>query len=871
MKKFRTLVFLGMLLLVVPGIAQANLQRPENIRVVVDEEQNQAKLFWSEYNSSGDIDGYQFELINEPAGSSEAYQIVEDLDGQIDNKGTLSLEGFAEDTLIKLRVKSLNATIGDSPYSQEMYLRKFSQKYTEDFESLDLGSVDNQNGWNTEGNVDFQIIDTGSEEGKALTNTTGNTGFGTNQTTQGVTGESAKIRIKTRRIDDPDYEAPVIWLHGQGDRFDPANITSPRYGLTIDYGFVGSELVFKAWDDGGNTRSFGMDYTGLSGAEVQDWHYIEFETFRIPGGLQLRGTTYNKEGELLNQINNVETNNWVTFDAQRGFYGISANYSTFNISKIDVWADDFRVPPSAPEEVRATPIEEGISFSWNASDLGGATSPEGKYLLQFEQVGGGVTQDYETTDTSYTFTDLNPLAQYRLTVQAVNAEYQSTHVTSANATPGADRTAPTISNQRITFVDNNTAAGSFRIQWSTSENTKGRVTYGFQEDSTVGIEESNFSFTNNTLGTSHSATLTKLAPCTKYRGRIRVRDAANNLTTTPIDFVTKGCVGNTEIEQESNDNVANTEEKEIELLDGSELQAKVRVPQNVSTKSSLNFQIKRLVRETFLENVEIPDTLQVIAEIVNLSALEDEDSNVSEFDKPIEITLAYDDTGLTPEEEQELVIYRYGAVEWFECEPSGDCIPDGEEGFEGTGDRDGFWTPGEEWEQLSDCNVDTNANTVTCNTTRFSSFTVMKLLGGGEETETPTQEVPSQEETNSDSSPQDISGSIPGNQPNTYTNRPFASLARAVSSRNLALNVIEEETSRGNNQVEDSEDITEQENSYEEDRQKRDDQNKVAEEISNIEQDLQENPRTRWYLGATVSGILLVVIALAWMSQRRKM
>lgn len=543
-------------------------------------------------------------------------------------------------------------------------------------------------------------------------------------------------------------------------------------------------------------------------------------------------------------------------------------YSTFEIKEIIVQAEELRVPPSPPTELIASQLEEGLTFSWNASDLGGATSPEGRYLLQFEQVGGGVTQDFETTDTSYTFSDLNPLSQYRLTVQAVNAEYQSTHVTSANATPGADRTAPTISNQRITYIDNNTSAGSFRIQWSTSENTKGRVTYGFQEDSTVGIVDSNFSFTSNTLGTSHTATLTKLAPCTKYRGRIRVRDAANNLTTVPIDFVTKGCVGNTEIEQESNDNVANTEEKEIELRENSELQAKLRVPQNASTRPNLNFQIKRLVRETFIENVEIPNTLQVVAEIVNLSALEDEDSNVSEFDQPIEVTLVYDDTDLTPEEEEGLTMYRYGAVEWFECEPSGDCIPDGEEGFEGTGDRDGFWTPGEEWEQLTDCTVDTEENTVTCNTTRFSSFTIMRLLGGGNDSQedSPSEEVPVEDDANQDSTPQDISESIPDDQPNTYTNRPFASLSQAVSSRNLALNVIEEETSRTNN----SEDTSAGEDSTQssETQVKRDDQNKVAEEISNIEQELQENPRTRWYLGATVSGILLVVIALAWMSQR---
>lgn len=541
------------------------------------------------------------------------------------------------------------------------------------------------------------------------------------------------------------------------------------------------------------------------------------------------------------------------------------------MSQLEVWADDFRVPPSAPTSLTATPIEEGISFEWDASDFGGAVSPEGKYELLFEQIGGGVTTPVETTNTSYSFTELNPQAQYRLTVQAVNDGYESPLVTSANITSGADATAPTISDQRITYVDNGTKAGSFQISWTTNEDAQGRVTYGFKEDSTLGENSSNFSLTGNTFGTTHTTTLTKLAPCTKYRGRIRVRDEANNLSTVPIEFTTRGCAGDTEIEEEANDDVANTEEKEIELRENSELQAKLRVPQNASTRPNLNFQIKRLVRETFIENVEIPDTLQVIAEIVNLSALEDEDSNVSEFDQPIEVTLVYDDTDLTPEEEEGLTMYRYGAVEWFECEPSGDCIPDGEEGFEGTGDRDGFWTPGEEWEQLTDCTVDTEENTVTCNTTRFSSFTIMRLLGGGNDSQedSPSEEVPVEGDTNQDSTPQDISESIPDDQPNTYTNRPFASLSQAVSSRNLALNVIEEETSRTNN----SEDTSAAEDSTQpsETQVKRDDQNKVAEEISNIEQELQENPRTRWYLGATVSGILLVVIALAWMSQRGKM
>lgn len=861
----------------VSDVKALGLIEPENIRIVVDDEQEVARLIWTDFNSGGDVEGYDIELINEPAGTTETYQIVDDTDGNLDNQATISLASFADDALLKLRIKATSTSLGDSIYSDEVYLKKFPQSYTEDFNSLTTGSITNQNGWNTQGTNDFQIVDISGEEGNVLQNIDSGHTFTENQTTQGSTGNAAKIRIRHRRVNSGGgvIQSPVIWLHGQGDRLDSAQIDSPRYGLTLEDDF-GPQFSFKVFDDNDNVFSPGVrQINGINSSDFLDWHYLELEAFATPNGMQLRGSIYNILGEFVDQVSYTDTNNWVPLDAVRGFYGISSFFSNFDISEVKVWADDFRVPPSAPTSLSATPLEGGIAFNWDESDFGGAESPEGKYELLFEQIGGGVTTPLETTDTTYTFTDLNPEAQYRLTVQAVNDEFESPLVTSANATPGTDQTKPVISNTRVTYVDNGTKAGSFRVTWTTDEDTRGRVTYGFQNESTLGEKNSNFSDTGNIFGTTHTTTLTKLAPCTKYRGRIRVRDEADNIGTTPINFTTRGCVGNTEIEEETNDDVSSTEEKEIELREDTRLQAKLRVPQNASTRPNLNFQIKRLVKETFIENVEIPDTLEVIAEVVNLSALEDEDSNVSEFDEPIEITIAYDDTDLTPEEEQELVIYRYGAVEWFECEPSGDCIPDGEEGFEGIGDREGFWTPGEEWEQLSDCTVDVDENTVTCATTRFSSFTVMRLLGGGgDETpteESPTEETPDPSDTNQDANPQDISDSIPEDQPNTFTNRPFASLSRAVSSRNLALNVIEEEAARTNNSEE--EDGVGEQGSTEQDeeRTKRDDQTKVAEEISNIEQDLRENPRTRWYLGITLSGILLLAIAVAWMSQRRKM
>jgi hypothetical protein len=879
MIKLRLLSLIAVLISVIPSIALANLQRPENIRVVVDEEQNQAKLIWSEYNPSGDIDGYQFELINEPAGSSEVYQIVEDLDGVIDDKATISLAGFDEEALIRLRMKTLNGTLGDSEYSDIEYLKLFPKEYNEDFETTSLGDLSGQNGWIEIGSQDpTKVVGIGSEGGNVFRQTDPHSRLD-QHITQGFTGANAKIRARLKKIGDYRWESPFLWMHGQGDRGDAVNIVSPRYGAWVQFDplWMDYDLQIVQYNDSENFNTLATTYVGNESdpgiVDFTEWYYLELETFEVDSGLLLRASILDEQGDLHTQVETVDTSASVTFVEERGFYGISNHYVTYMLSDLNVKADDFRVPPSAPSNIQGVAQEEALTFEWDPSDLGGAEAPEGKYELMFEQVGGGVTQDFVTTETTFTKTGLNPESTYRLTIRAVNDGYQSPYVTSANISPTPDQTNPTISNKQITYVDNGTDAGSFRITWKTNEDAKGRVTYGFNESSTLAEESSNFSITGNTYGRNHSTVLTKLAPCTKYRGRIRVRDEANNLATSPINFTTRGCAGNTEIEEETNDDVANTQEKEIELRDNTRFQAKIRVPENVSNRPNLNFQIKRLVKQTFIENVEIPESLEVIAEVVNLSALEDEDSNVSEFDEPIEVTLAYDDTNLTLDEEQKLVIYRYGSVEWIACEESGDCIPNGEEGFEGTGDRDGFWTPGEEWEQLTDCSVDTQENTVTCSTSRFSSFTVMRLLGGGNDTqeESPSEETPVQNDTNQDSTPQDISESIPEDQPNTYANRPFASLSRAVSSRNLALNVIEEETARTNsNSDQDSDEATEA-SGQDEERTKREDQNKVAEEISNIEEEIRENPRTRWYLGITISGVLLLAIAVAWMSQRGKM
>ncbi|MEI9808797.1 MAG: fibronectin type III domain-containing protein [Bacteroidota bacterium] len=93
------------------------------------------------------------------------------------------------------------------------------------------------------------------------------------------------------------------------------------------------------------------------------------------------------------------------------------------------------------------------------------------------------------------------------------------------ATYTVDNTPPVITSVAAVVNANGTAT----ITWTTDELTDSRVDYGTLSGSLTPLNTS-----NGSLATSHSITLSGLAPLTVYYFRVTSKDLLNNATTEPI-------------------------------------------------------------------------------------------------------------------------------------------------------------------------------------------------------------------------------------------------------------------------------------------------------------------------------------------------
>ena len=116
-----------------------------------------------------------------------------------------------------------------------------------------------------------------------------------------------------------------------------------------------------------------------------------------------------------------------------------------------------------------------------------------------------------------------PVSYTTQTIKGVSYAFFPASAGSYQASYAADSTPPTIS--AITASSNN--GGSATITWTTDEPSDSRVEYGTSPTALT----SNAS--DAALVTSHSLTLTGLAPNTTYYYRIVSRDAASNTATSP--------------------------------------------------------------------------------------------------------------------------------------------------------------------------------------------------------------------------------------------------------------------------------------------------------------------------------------------------
>ncbi len=268
--------------------------------------------------------------------------------------------------------------------------------------------------------------------------------------------------------------------------------------------------------------------------------------------------------------------------------------------------------------------------------------------------------------------------------QASNAMASFTIATNlaANKALIIDTTAPTFSS-----ISSAPASTTSTITWTTNELGSSIIDYGLTNSYGTSTVEADTS----PRVTSHSVELSNLVACTTYNYRVKSKDATLNLATGSNNtFTTTGCTGSATVVDETEVSIPTATGGTKSLLSSGKGIA-LDIPAG-STNTDAIFQIKSLDQtEVFLASGTPSGVTKAGNYAFDLKALTGVDTSVTSFLEPIELTFTYSDADVTGITESSLVVYRWD---------------------------------GATWNALTDCVVDTDANTITCTTTSFSVFSL---------------------------------------------------------------------------------------------------------------------------------------------------
>lgn len=241
----------------------------------------------------------------------------------------------------------------------------------------------------------------------------------------------------------------------------------------------------------------------------------------------------------------------------------------------------------------------------------------------------------------------------------------------------------TVPNFAMNPVFSPTVSG-FTATWKTNEPASTQILYGLT------IADKNNTETNiSPRVTDHNSSISSLLSCVTYVLRARSEDLAGNVLIGPkTESTTEGCLGNSWVENYTTTVAPINTTTELESTD-SNLGIQISIPTNYYTTEA-QFQIHKLDKDSVINSTGLPTGKNALNYIYNLKALTTENVEVTNFNSNINITIAYSDNDLENiESENSLSIYRWS---------------------------------GSAWNELQNCLVNEQTNTVTCNTTQFSVF-----------------------------------------------------------------------------------------------------------------------------------------------------
>ncbi len=182
--------------------------------------------------------------------------------------------------------------------------------------------------------------------------------------------------------------------------------------------------------------------------------------------------------------------------------------------------------------------------------------------------------------------------------------------------------------------------------------------------------------------------------CTVYQYAVISSDASGNIATSSGQtFTTTGCAADATPSAATSTSVTVSAAATSTLADSGRTLT-VSTPANfTATSSSVVIQIKGLSSDSVLGSIGKPSSsLASAASIVfDVTALLNDSTTLDSFDAPVTISYTYTNADISGVNESSLAMYHY---------------------------HDGSWI------KLTGCNVDTAANTITCDTPSFSTFAI---------------------------------------------------------------------------------------------------------------------------------------------------
>jgi len=249
------------------------------------------------------------------------------------------------------------------------------------------------------------------------------------------------------------------------------------------------------------------------------------------------------------------------------------------------------------------------------------------------------------------------------------------------ATTALDETSPVISS---VSSGTPTSTGA-TITWSTNEDSSSKVDYGLTNSYGSTTSETDTS----PRVQSHSITLSGLVACSTYHYRVKSKDAAaNEGVGTDNSFTTSGCTGSASVDSQTASTITTASGGSVNLLSDSK-GVTLTVPASFAGADA-NFQIKQLNKTSVTNTTSTPTGYSLIGSyLYDLKALTDVSTSVSSFNSAITVSVAYGSSDVSGINESGLKIYRWD---------------------------------GSNWNQLSNCSVNTSTKNVSCTTTAFSVF-----------------------------------------------------------------------------------------------------------------------------------------------------